>query len=126
MLGVSLQRKPPGEVELNSTLWLTGTVATVVEKGRVIPPSVERATMTLLGTLVITPQQRPLCHASTTVPLGSIAAEGYSLWLVLSWNSLPATAATKGDQVSPPSEVPRSPTVLKLPEPAGSNRATVT
>ena len=65
MLGVSLQRTPRGEVELNATDWLAGTVTIVVEKGKVTPPSVERANMTLLlvPTVGLPPQQRPRCQA---------------------------------------------------------------
>ena len=71
--------------------------------------------MTLLGAM-IEPQQEPRCHASTMAPLGWIASEGYSLWLVLRRNSSPATTGTKGVQLTPPSVEARAPTVLKLPD----------
>src|SRR5690349_22693613 len=110
MFGVSLQRKPPGAVELNGTVWFNGTVTMVVEKGKVTPPSVERAAMTLLGALIglKPPQQAPRCQAATTWPLGRIASDGYSLWLVPVANSLDCTRALTGVQVTPPSSLPRT------------------
>src|SRR3954453_16685723 len=67
MLGVWLQRKPPGEVELNDTVWFRGTVATVPDTGKEMPQSVAGVHMTFLATL-ITPPQEPRCHASTMAP----------------------------------------------------------
>ena len=57
MSGAGVQRKPPGDVLLNSTDWSTGTVAMVPEMGKVTPPSVERDHITLFGTVVIVPQR---------------------------------------------------------------------
>src|SRR5437870_11756552 len=52
MFGASVQRKPPGEVALNGTVWLSGTVNTVPDTGKLTPPSVDLAHMTLLGELM--------------------------------------------------------------------------
>src|SRR5438552_3418402 len=132
MLGVSLQRVPPGLVELKGTVWLSGTVTTVVEKGKLTPPSVERANITLLGELIGLgpPQHMPLCQAYPMVPLGEIPIEGNSLWFWLSENSLVGTRARVwapgGFQVTPLSEDQRIVTVLYEPDPPESNRASVT
>src|SRR5438067_13798787 len=113
MFGPSFQRNPPGEVALKGTVLARGTVNMVPDTGKVSPPSVDLAHMTLLGELMGLgpPQHIPRCQVSTTVPLGSIAREGYSLWLVLLANSLGATTVWKVLQVAPPSLVARRPTV---------------
>src|SRR2546423_119086 len=107
MLGVSLQRVPRGEVELKGTVWLRGTVTTVVEKGKLTPPSVERVNITLLGELMGLgpPQHIPRCQAKPIVPLAEMPIEGNSLWFWPSENSLEATRARGalegGCQVAP-------------------------
>src|SRR3954451_17918584 len=110
MLGASLQRKTPGEAVLKLTLWLRGTVTMVLEMGKVIPPSVERDHITLL-VAVMTPQHEPRCQAATTVPSGSMASDGYSLWFVLLAASLETTRGTKVLQLAPWSVLLRTPTV---------------
>src|SRR5438477_11973827 len=114
ILCVSLQRNPPGEVELKGTMWFRCTVKAAPDRGKVTPPSVDLDHITWLGELVGLgpPQHIPRCQATTTLPLGSMAAEGYSLWFWPSWNSLEATRGTKGLQVWPPSLVALRPTVL--------------
>ena len=114
MFGSSLQRNPPGEVALKGTVLARATVNMVPDTGKLTPPSVDLAHMTLLGELMGLgpPQHIPRCHASTMVPLGSIPNEGYSLWLVLRANSLGATTAAMGLQLAPPSVVNLTPTVL--------------
>src|SRR5438552_410645 len=104
MLGSSLQRKPSGEVALEGTVLARGTVKMVPDTGKLTPPSVDLAYMTLLGELMGLgpPQHIPRCHASTMLPLGWIASEGYSLWLVLLANSLGSTTDTSGLQLAPP------------------------
>jgi hypothetical protein len=78
-LGAGLQRKPPGAALLYGNDCDTGTVAIVPETGKLIPPSVERAHMTLFDTFVIVWQQVPRCQAATTAPFGWIAAEAKAL-----------------------------------------------
>ena len=63
---MSLQRLLlKGEDELNPTELATGTVVIVVENGKVTPPFVERANMTLFATFILgeSPQHLPLCQA---------------------------------------------------------------
>src|SRR5689334_7238025 len=118
MLGISLQRVPRGEVELKGTERASGTVTTVVEKGKLTPPSVERANITLLGELIGLgpPQHIPRCQAYPIVQLREIPREGNSLWLVLVENSLVGTRARVwapgGFQEAPLSEDQRIVTVL--------------
>src|SRR5438067_8654909 len=95
MLGSSLHRNPPGEVALNGTVRFRATVNTVPDTGKLTPPSVDLAHMTLLGELMGLgpPQHIPRCHASTMLPPGWIAREANSLWFVLLANSSGATTA---------------------------------
>src|SRR5436305_14577340 len=119
MFGMSLQRALlNGEDELNGTVLARSTVTTVVENGKVTPPSVERANITLFGELIGLgpPQHIPLCQRKPMVPLGWVPIEGNSLWFTLRENSVASTMGSGlepgGFQVCPASDDQRSVTLL--------------